>query len=445
MSTRLTVEAGRAQIEKFEITSNYDAGTENYGPRCVELCVYESVFDSTVRASGQFVDAGYNKSNMSANDERFNMTAGEKTEIKIVDGRENYLEFTGDYQLRVRKQQREQFSTPSNTYVNFFADFYSKESMENHLVEKRATKKFEGFPDEHIQTLISDVLGSPKNIQVDPTIIPYNFLGYSEKVFHHTANLCNKGCHEKYLGKTAGYLFYEVAKGTDSEGGYRYKSIDILFEQEPKRKYIFNNNVKKPDGYDDSILNYYENVSINADSELMSGATAQWKSITFQPYLKLTDENIFDYKDQEQVVNNAGKEFHKIASDLEIQTKATRKHTRVWDNSALPHGKNWAEQQPHSKELLGPGNYDIEKLIRQSHDRFNQLLGIQITILIPMDLTLHVGDLVQCDLPQVDSEKTEDSKNRSGIYMILDLCHRITPNTSYTSIHLSRDSTIYKK
>mgnify|MGYP000710599550 FL=1 len=83
--------------------------------------------------------------------------------------------------------------------------------------------------------------------------------------------------------------------------------------------------------------------------------------------------------------------------------------------------------------------------MRQSSDRFNQLFGIQITILIPMDLSLHVGDLIFVDFPQIDPEKKEINKNRSGNYMIMDLGHRITPSTTYTSLHLSRDSTIYRK
>lgn len=443
MGTRYHIESGNSNIDLFKITSNYGP-TENFGPKCPELILYESVFDYSVRASAKFVDAGYNESGMTSHDKEFNLTGGEKTELKIRDSYENELDFTGDYHLRIRKHQREQFSSPSNTYVNYFADFYSKESMENHLVEKRACKKFEGFPHEHVEYLLKENLKTPKNIEVDNTIIPYNFSGSSEKVFYHCVNMCNKGC-PRDPGVLAGYLFYEVAKGTDSTGGYRYKSIDLLFENKPKKKYIYNNTTEVPKGYDSKIINFYENISSNVDSEIQSGATFKKEQRTFNPYTKEFLSNDFDYKSQEQVKNNSGKEFHKIAADLDLQSKATQYSSRIWDGSAIPHGSNWKEQAKHSKNQEGLGNYQIEQLIRQSQNRFNQLLGIQITVLIPMDLSLHAGDLIEIDFPQIDPEKTEINKNRSGIYMILDLGHRITPNVSYTSLHLSRDSTIFRK
>lgn len=441
MSTRLAIESTKSNIDTFKITSNYGP-TENFGGKCPELIIYESVFDSSVRAKASFIDAGYNESEMTSHDKIFNLTGGEKTEIVIVDNYENKLQFTGNNHLRVRKHQREQYSTPSNTYISYYADFYSYESMSNHVKDNRACRKYEGFPHEHVQTLLKEDLKTKKKVEVDNTIIPYNFLGYSEKVFHHCANLCNKAC-PKNPGVLAGFLFYEVAKGTGSSGGYRFKSIDLLFEQAPKKKYIFNNSVNIPEGYDAKIINFYENVSVNVDSEILSGATFQRELRRWEPYLKQFTEDTFDFKSQKG--SNAGKQFHKIAADVNFQQNVTRISSKFWDSSTLPHGKVWAEQAKHSKKFDGMGNYMIDQLVRQATNRLNQLLGIQITVLIPMDLSLHVGDLVEIDFPQIDYDKDSTNKNRSGIYMILDLSHRITPKTVYTSLHLSRDSTIYKK
>lgn len=443
MSTRATVENRKSNIDTFKITSNYGP-TENFGGKCPDLTIYESVFDSTVRAKAVFVDAGYNPSEMTSHDEIFNLTGGERTEIVITDNYENKLEFTGDYHLRIRKHQREQYSSPSNTYITYYADFYSYESMDNHSLDTRACRKYEGFPHEHIKTLLEKDLKTPKNVEVDNTIIPYNFLGGSEKVFHHCAMLCNKGC-PKDPGVLAGYLFYEVAKGTGSTGGYRFKSIDLLFEETPKKKFIYNNTEKIPEGYDGKIVNFYENVSVNIDSEILSGATFQRQFRQWNPYLKINTEPVFDSKSQNLETNNAGKEFHVIAADKKFQEKVTRISSRISDPGSIPHGKTWLEQAKFSKDLDGLGNYQIDKLVSQSTNRLNQLLGIQITALIPMDLSLHAGDLIVIDFPQIDDKKNDLNKNRSGIYIILDLAHRITPRGVYTSLHLSRDSTIYKK
>jgi len=90
MSTRSTVENTKSNIDTFKITSNYGP-TENFGGKCPDLTIYESVFDSTVRAKAVFVDAGYNPSEMTSHDKVFNLTGGEKTEIVITD---NYMKTT---------------------------------------------------------------------------------------------------------------------------------------------------------------------------------------------------------------------------------------------------------------------------------------------------------------------------------------------------------------
>ena len=81
MSTRALIESTKSNIDVFKITSNYGP-TENFGPRCPELVLYESLFDSTVRASAKFVDAGYNPSEMTAEDDEYKLTRKEKKEAK---------------------------------------------------------------------------------------------------------------------------------------------------------------------------------------------------------------------------------------------------------------------------------------------------------------------------------------------------------------------------
>ena len=46
-------------------------------------------------------------------------------------------------------------------------------------------------------------------------------------------------------------------------------------------------------------------------------------------------------------------------------------------------------------------------------------------IVIEADLSLHAGDLIFCDFPELSTKKTlRESRDRSsGIYMIADLCH----------------------
>ena len=62
-------------------------------------------------------------------------------------------------------------------------------------------------------------------------------------------------------------------------------------------------------------------------------------------------------------------------------------------------------------------------------------------IVIPADFSLHAGDLVHCDFPEISTKKTlQESQKDSGIYMIADLCHYGDKSQSYTGLHLVRDS-----
>ena len=442
------IEAGYCDVSKFNIFSNYNQADEDFRARFHTLCIYESLFDSTVRASCEFIDSGYETQLKSASTEGdYNVTAGERCELRIKDSDDNELEFENDYHLRVRAHTKDQSLGPSNRTTTFYADFYSLESMTNHLLATRPTQKFDGYPHDHIRTLLTENLGTSKVFESDETIIPYNFLGYNEKVFYHCFNLCNKGIPPLEVGTHAGFLFYEVAKGTGSTGGYRYRSIDKLFQQSPKKKYIYNNTEKTPNGYDGKIITYHETRDVNAERDIMLADTFQRKMQTFDPRLKAWSEKTFDPQSQNQY--NAGKEFYKITSDddLNLQSQPTRYSTRVYDIGTLPKGRVWDEQKQYCNEIDGLGHYRIDESIAQAESRLNQILGTQVQILLPMDLSLHVGDLIEIDFPEISADKkyTEISRNKSGIYMIADLSHKLSISKGYTSLNIVRDSTTYKK
>lgn len=439
------IESGFCNVQRFNIFSNYSEADIDFRARFHTLCIYESMFDTTVRASCQLIDSGYGELNTASTEGEYNVTAGEKTEIILEDSYENKLDFTDEYHLRVREHTKEQFLGPSNRTSSFYADFYSKESIDNHLLRTRPTKKFDGLPHDHVEYLLRNNLETPKNIETDISIIPYNFLGYNEKVFYHCIKLCNKAAPPLDIGNLAGFVFYEVARGTESSGGYRFKSIDILFQQTPKKKYIYNNTEKTPNGYDGKIINYYENRSVNAERDLVTGCTSKRLLQTFNPREKKWTETEFNPTESQEKYN-AGKEFYKIAADLDIQNELTRYSTRLSDGGALASGFTMEEQLKYANDPKGLGNYQIEDLVMQAESRLNQLLGTQVQILIPMDLSLHVGDLIECDFPEISNKQVQEiSKNKSGVYIILDASHKINLNSAYTSLNISRDSTTYKR
>lgn len=447
MGNNLAAQGGESNILKFEITSNYTNKTVDFKSGTVELFLYESLLDSTVRARAIFVDTGYGSGGAVTESDRnngyFHKSSGEKTELVVVDGYGQKLSYVGDYHLRTKEQTRDCFGDAKTTNTVFITDFYSKESIDNHLVKNRVTKKYEGKPSDSVQTILKEVLKTPKKVQVFPTLNKFNFLGYQEKVFHKCTWLCKHSVPElpDAKGKLAGYLFYEIADDGNGTGGYKFDSIDNLFKQNIKRKMILTNTNDLPPGYTTKILNHHEYTNIDLEKHLASGSLFQRELIAFEPFNKEYKSTEFNYKDQNLGWNNAGEEFYKLATDLNLQNEATRYSSRLFDTGVLPTGKTWESQQSEADKQ----NFEIEEVVRQASNRINQLFTTQLTVIIPMDFGLHVGDLVHCDFPEISSKKTRVvSDNKSGIYMIMDLAHRVSKSSNYTSLLLVRDS-VYRK
>ena len=77
----------------------------------------------------------------------------------------------------------------------------------------------------------------------------------------------------------------------------------------------------------------------------------------------------------------------------------------------------------------------------QSVMRYNQLFSIQTNITIPLDLSIKAGDLITCEFPKLKGESNKESNPESGgIYMVAHVCHRVTPEDSFSSLSLVRDS-----
>lgn len=441
------IQAGESNIEKFDVTSNYTGETVSLIGKnsFIAVSFYESLFDCTVRADCTFTDAGYAKigavSEGESSSSGYNLTVGEKTEIKVMDGYGQRLYFEGDYHLRHRLQDRQ--SDPRKTLIQ--SDFCSLEFLiNNNRLSKRAKTKFEGKPSDNITILLKNILKTSKDIKVDKTIFDFNFLGYNEKVLYHCINLCTKGVPEIKPGVLAGFLFYEVFKDDYENGGYNYRSIDKLFEQKPKRKYIYNESTGEVPGGYQKIINFKEKKTYNAEQAILSGFLSSNYEESFDSYIKTYNAFPFNFDTQFLESNNAAKDPFKIASDTKIQEDFTRLSSIFPSIGYIPPGPNWTSQQPYSK--TDESEYVKSNMIKQAENRINQLFSIQITIIIPMDFGLHVGDLVECNFGELSSKEIQDiSKNKSGIYMIMDLCHRITKKDSYTSLRLCRDASIFKK
>lgn len=434
MSANRSAQAGEAQVKLFEIYSNYNKPVD-VSSGCIEFQYYESILDNTIRATVSVIDTGYRRSGegaASVEQDDLNLTAGEKVHLKVVDGNQFTLDFTGTKQMRIKEVRNIDESTNKMMYV---LDLYSKESIDNELGKCRVIKRYDGKISDSVQKILKDVLKTQKNLDIDATLNELSFIGNVEKPFYKTTWLAPRSAPDDSGSKgiLAGFFFYETYDG------YKFKSIDKLFKQKPKKKFIFNNLIEKtpPQGYDGKILDYIFDSTLDLKSTLLTGSQLNTRLKVVNSFESAYRESSFDSKKQFNDMNIAGKEQMKIADDLQLQQETSKIFYKWDDQGFVVPGKNLKEQLPKSTYI----NYNNDEILRQSSMRYNNLFSIKLSIAIVGDMSLRAGDLVHCDFPETSSKKnTSISQKKSGIYMIVDVCHHLTKNGCFTRINLVRES-----
>lgn len=434
MSANIAAQGGQAQVNLFEFESNYDKPKLDLAGGIVELNYYESILDSSIKATATFADTGYRKdegsSVMEEND--LKLTVGEKVNLKITDGYDTTLSFLGNKNL---VQGVPRYSGTTNKII-IDIDFITSESVNNELVPFRVNKRYDGKISDTVEKILKETLKTTKELDIDTTLNTLPLLPTNTFPFYQCAWLGPRSVPDiqNAKGNLAGFLFYETYDG------YKFKSIDKLFEQKPKKKLIYNGLIESslPPGYDAKILEEPSFSSVlDLKTILKTGSHLKSKFKAMNSYESSYRENEFDSKNQFNKTNNAGKEQPLIAKFLNVQEQASR-ITYVLDNiGSLVPGKTLKDQLPKSTYVI----HDEQEILRQSIMRYNNLFSVKMSIAIAGDFSLRAGDLVYCDIPEVTNNTTKSaSRIMSGIYMIADVCHRITKNSCYTRLNLVRDS-----
>ena len=345
---------------------------------------------------------------------------GEKVDIIIEDYNGKKLSPT----LYVNKVRNVVSDSIEN---NYFLDLASEQFFKNDL--SRVVKRYDGKISDNITKIMKEHLDT--DIDVEETLINYNFIGNNRKPLYVCTWLASKSIPAQPGEGTAGYLFFET------QDGFQFKSIDGLFSQSYKRKYVLTNTPFKPDEYDAQVLKYSIDRDINLQNNLALGVYSN-RSIYF---------NFYDYKyvDQEFSIKD---ETIKTGGNDNIQEsiknfgdEPSRIMTRILDIGTLPAGKKSEDELETWKDDPTNPTFNAPKTMVQSVMRYNQLFSIKINITIAADFTLKAGDLIYCDFPEVSTSKNSGTNKQSGgIYMISSLCHRLTSDQSSTNLTLVRDS-----
>ena len=389
--------------------------------------------------------------------------------FSIEDAQGHKIDLTNKYDLKVASVTG---SSQSFKKEVFTLTIVSTEAFNNTLVENRCTGQYSGRISDIVSAVVKDNLKSPKqalnpkarklSIEFDrggtsnESLNEYHAWGNEDYPFELILQLqqlaipnivvSKNNKTESAKGNTAGFLFWQTSEG------YQFRSLDSLFKTKngntqmdngkPIRKYVENSRGDDylPPGFDAKIL--WSNMPKNVDAlgQFENGA---WSSIVqvFNAQTKEFPTTSLASKNSGNGVS-AGQHLPHINPDY-VNSDGDPLPTIVKYNEAQVGGTIIGNDDTETQlEKRNVPNYTVEDTQLQAHQNYTQKMTVSMDIVIDADLSLHAGDLVECDFQQLSTKQTTiGSKDRkSGIYMIADLCHYGEVGNSFTGLHLVRDS-----
>ena len=441
----------KSGIERIDVQSNADQGK---GVSLVNgtmvFLYYESILQDAIRATVTYSDTGDTIDSKTAM-EGLPITGQETVEIKVRDNNNTPLTVT----LYVNKVTP---LTDDTRKAVVRLDLASREYIWNEKV--RVNKRFDGKISDHIKKILTEpiYLGTQKELDIEETSNNQNCVGNNKKPYY-MINWLARGAVPNLAGakkNTAGFFFWETAKKI------HFKSIDSLFDtttNPAKKKYFYNETPdgqtgRIPAGYDGKALEYSVDNKVNVNSKLKMGAYST-RLITFNPFntfYEVTTPNAGtsaqptggDSPGNQANLKLAGKKLPTLNPEFDITEKGkefSRTTYMVLDTGSLPEGSGVGEGQEQLGEKSQQENYKPGEVLNQGIMRMNQMFALTTTITIPGDFSLHAGDSVYVDAPELRGQDTEVvNQQTGGNYIISDLCHYMSPKNTLTKLILVRDS-----
>tara|TARA_B100002019_G_scaffold275029_1_gene272526 strand:- start:3329 stop:4684 length:1356 start_codon:yes stop_codon:yes gene_type:complete len=429
-------------VERIDVISNKDGQSTSITGGLVNLMYYESIMKDSVRATVTFVDAGNTINGKTALD-GLPIVGEEKVFLKFTDHNDVTLDFGDKLQNHFYVNKVTPLSDDT-TKSSVRLELASKEYILNEKV--RLNNRFDGKVSEHIKRILTDknYLATEKKLDIETTSNNYNFIGNNRKPYY-ALNWLSKNAvsaQNQKKGSSSGYFFFETFEG------FKFKSIDGLLSQEKKKSIIFNQSPDSrgqniPEGYDMKALEYSKDNAIDVQKKLQMGAFST-RTILFDPfscfYQVITpsaDQKKDSYKTAGKDLPKLNDEFNRPGNNKEF----SRTTYMLLDKGTLPTGSGKGKNSEQIKKS-GEQNFEPQSTLNQSIMRYNQMYSQKSNITIPGDFSLHAGDVIFLDAPelQTDTKNDEINKQNGGLYIIADLCHYITPKETYTKLNLVRDS-----
>ena len=424
-----------AQVSKAEIKANEGGTTASLVNGFVSLMYYESILQDSVKVDFIFADAGNSVDGKSVM-EGLPIVGTEDFELEFEDNNEVKLQFSEDNKntLIVNKVTPRTVDTAKSVVT---LNLVSEEFIRNEEGASRINVRMDGKLSDHITNILENFLITEKELDIEDTSNNYNFVGNNKKPYYTMNWLSKFGVPSKdgESGSTAGFFFWETSEG------FMFKSIDTLFAQKSKKKFIFNGTDDGkgiPEGYDGKILDQTTDNRIDYQNKIRMGAYGT-KLVVFNPFDCFYEIVPQTAQDTEEGTTGGGEAlpvFNKKFDNPSTEENFTRTTFMLVDTGTLPSGDG-KEQVDKNEEP----NFQAQTVLNQGIRRYNQMFQQQMSITIGGDFELHAGDAIYIDTPSVKAE-TDDEMNKEtgGKYIIADLCHYVTSKETYTKLNVVRDS-----
>lgn len=334
---------------------------------------------------------------------------------------------------------------------SFILNLVSREAITNETV--RCLKRYDGTIDQSVKDILENVLFADreniKSENIEKTANSYSFIGNQKKPFHMLTWLGPKSLPQTTTtsGKSgrelsaeakgvAGFLFFM------NKDGFNFKSIENLVkntgvnssDQKNIPKYFYTQITEANTPINEfRILNY--NVEKNTDI-LKNLRVGMYANSTY--FYDLYDNRLslitYVLKNEIKDASLLGADKNIIVSD-QLGSSVSRIMVRtsdigVMDNS-LKGTFGITDRTPMRDET------DMAKSV----SRYNLLFTQALNIVVPCNVNLKVGDIINIEFPRINNSNNRDLDDKqSGNYLIKELRHHMEPTTMVTSLKLIRDS-----
>ena len=408
------------KIEKFEV-GDYDIRES-----VSQLKYYESVLSPAITFEAVIAE---NDGILSGNRGGGGLKGGELAKIKIngPTGGSSPLEFNNLYLRKISSV------TPDSRTNVYILTFTTAGALINET--SRCSMKYTGKISDIVSSILNSTVASDSSIDTDieTTQNTYSFIGNARKPFHTITWLAKKAIPQQGGGitntqGTAGFFFYE------DRDGYKFVSVDSLIsgdfsENAGTLTYEQTDSKEPTDDGRYKILSYSYDTNFDLLENLRLGMFSNINYF-YSPFDQTTQCYQYNLKDsyagQIKTLDPAADPY---AVPLGLDESPSRVMVAILDQGTLePTGKI---------EELETVSQDQPKYQAQAVVRYNLLFSQTVSITVPSNLTLKIGDTITCNFITAGAKP---DTIRSGKYLVAELSHQFSDNKGYTGLRLIRDS-----